>query len=101
MQRSLGGHAIPLDAPTLRCVRRLGLLDERPGESGGGAGQPGTSGAQAEGPRFTDALSDLAEAYCWEDVPHCHGCPLSADCATAQEGGVAPQAAADAPAETA
>ena len=27
MQRSLGGHAIPLDAPTLRCGRRLGLLD--------------------------------------------------------------------------
>ena len=48
MQRSLGGHAIPLDAPTLRCGRRLGLLDgnhddaERPR-------QPGTSGAQGQG----------------------------------------------------
>src|SRR5439155_20579492 len=28
MQRSLGGHAIPLDPPTLRCSRRLGLLDD-------------------------------------------------------------------------
>src|SRR4051794_24143594 len=26
-QRSLAGHAIPLDAPTLRCSRRIGLVD--------------------------------------------------------------------------
>src|SRR6516225_8239051 len=27
IQQSLGGHAIPLDAPTLRTARRLGLID--------------------------------------------------------------------------
>src|SRR5262245_38346522 len=27
VQRTLEGHAIPVDAPTLRCTRRLGLLD--------------------------------------------------------------------------
>src|SRR5579871_3002328 len=33
MQRSLGGHAIPVDAPTLRCARRLGLLEGEPDEA--------------------------------------------------------------------
>src|SRR5262245_33338321 len=28
VQQSLGGHAIPLDPPTLRATRRLGLIDE-------------------------------------------------------------------------
>src|SRR5262245_11060351 len=28
LQRSLGGHAIPLDDPTLRVLRRLGLLED-------------------------------------------------------------------------
>src|SRR5262245_21140291 len=28
MQRALGGHAIPLDDPTLRVLRRLGLIDD-------------------------------------------------------------------------
>src|SRR5207302_10115572 len=41
MQRSLGGHAIPVDAPTLRCALRLGLVEGGPvgvaPESGAGA----------------------------------------------------------------
>ena len=31
-QRSLGGHAIPVDAPTLRCTRRLGLVESGPAD---------------------------------------------------------------------
>src|SRR5262249_21369024 len=88
VQRSLGGHAIPIDAPTLRCARRLGLVD---------AGQDDPEGARAtlehlvpkaKGPAFTDAVSQVAEDYCWEDDPQCHSCPLGADCPTAQEAGV-------------
>jgi endonuclease III len=90
VQRSLGGHAIPIDAPTLRCAQRLGLVD---------AGQDDPEAARAtlehlvpkaKGPAFTDAISQVAEDYCWEDDPQCHSCPLSADCPTAQEAGVEP-----------
>ena len=95
VQRSLGGHAIPLDAPTLRCVRRLGMLD--------GAAAESLEAARAclehqvaknEGPRFTDALSYVAEEYCEEESPKCNKCPLGSDCATAQDGGSEPQPAA-------
>jgi endonuclease-3 len=88
IQRSLGGHAIPLDAPTLRCSRRLGLLE---------SGQDGMIEVaraslehlipKAKGPQFTDVISYVAEAYCWEEDPHCPACPMAGECPTAQEMG--------------
>src|SRR5262249_3333645 len=33
IQQALGGHAIPLDEPTLRTVKRLGLVDEDDAET--------------------------------------------------------------------
>ncbi len=48
IQRSLGGHAIPIDAPTLRCARRLGLVDGAPGRRRGRPRQPGASGPQGQ-----------------------------------------------------
>jgi endonuclease-3 len=86
VQRTLGGHAIPLDAPTLRCARRLGLTD------GGDEAEARASlehlVPKAKGPAFTDQVSQLAGEYCWEDEPNCPACPLSGDCVTAQENGV-------------
>jgi endonuclease III len=88
VQRSLGGHALPLDAPTRRCARRLGLID---------AGQEDSESARtslehlvpkAKGPLFTDGMSWLAEAHCWEGEPQCGSCPLAGDCPTAQEAGI-------------
>src|SRR5947209_12826357 len=61
VQRTLGGHAIPLDEPTLRCVRRLGLVD---------AGQEDLEAIRAslehfvpkaKGPAFTDGISVVAD----------------------------------------
>jgi endonuclease-3 len=85
VQRSLGGHAIPLDTPTLRCSRRLGLVE------------PGTEDLEAaraslehvvpksKGAPFTDAVSILAEKFCWEDEPSCQECPLHGECLHANE----------------
>ena len=87
MQRSLGGHAIPLDAPTLRCGRRLGLLD--------GSGDEADARAslehlvpKAKGAHFTDLITCLAEKYCWEEEPHCSACPMARECGYAHENGV-------------
>jgi endonuclease III len=87
VQRSLGGHAIPLDAPTLRCVTRLGLIEGEPEEAEARASLEHII-PKAKGPQFTDVLSAVAGEYCWEDQPQCSSCPLSGECAFAQENGV-------------
>lgn len=85
VQQSLGGHAIPLDGPTLRALRRLGLID-------GDTDNLETLRASLEhlvpkvrGQLFIDLLSALADELCLEDEPQCGSCPLSGDCATGQE----------------
>ncbi len=85
VQRSLGGHAIPIDTPTLRCARRLGLIE--PGVEDPEAARSSLEHLvpKSKGAQFTDAISNLAEKHCWEDEPACASCPLSGDCVVAQE----------------
>jgi endonuclease III len=85
MQRSLGGHAIPLDAPTLRCARRLGLLDGSQDDTDTARASLEHLVPKSRGALFTDLVSNLSGDYCWEDAPNCSGCPMCADCPTAQE----------------
>ncbi|MFM7148290.1 MAG: endonuclease III domain-containing protein [Gemmataceae bacterium] len=84
-QRSLGGHAIPVDAASLRCARRLGLIE-------GNTDNYETARAalehlipKAKGTHFSDAISQVAEEYCREKDPNCRQCPLRGDCPTAQK----------------
>jgi endonuclease-3 len=91
VQQSLGGHAIPVDPPTLRVVRRLGLLENEEDD-------PETLRSSLEhlvpksrGPLFNDLISALAEDYCWEEDPGCPSCPLAGSCPTALEAGAAPE----------
>jgi endonuclease III len=85
VQQSLGGHAIPLDAPTLRCVRRLGLVDDAQDDLGAVRASLEHLVPKARGPAFSDVISNLAHDYCWEDNPNCPACPLAAECPTGQE----------------
>ena len=85
VQRSLGGHAIPIDAPTLRCSRRLGLVEGCQEDLEAARASLEHLVPKAKGSLFTDVVSTLAEQYCWEDEPHCQACPLAGDCATGQE----------------
>jgi endonuclease-3 len=87
VQRALGGHAIPVDAPTLRCVRRLGLA-EGTAESAEVRSSLEHLVPKAKGSLFTDLISTLAHDVCWEEEPQCHSCPLAGECPTAQESGV-------------
>jgi endonuclease III len=85
VQRSLGGHAIPIDAATLRCTRRLGLIEANADDPEAVRATLEHLVPKAKGPQFTDAVSVVAENQCWEDEPNCPACPLNADCPTAQE----------------
>jgi endonuclease III len=92
MQRSLGGHAIPLDAPTLRCVSRFGLVDGAPDDADGARTSLEHLVPKAKGQHFTELVSRLAGTYCWEEQPHCSACPLASECVYAQETGLAHKA---------
>jgi len=78
-QRSLGGHAIPVDAPTLRAVTRLGLTED---ESTADAVRASLEHQvpKAKGPQFTEYVSLLAQEYCWEEEPNCAACPMRGEC---------------------
>jgi endonuclease-3 len=85
VQRSLGGHAIPIDSPTLRCSRRLGLVDASTDDPEAARSTLEHIIPKSKGAQFSDAISHVAEEYCWEDEPRCQGCPLAGDCPTGQE----------------
>jgi endonuclease III len=85
MQNGLGGHAIPLDGPSIRVLRRLGVLD---GESESLESLRGTIEhfvPKAKGPAFVELLSEHADVLCIEENPRCPKCPLLDDCPTGQE----------------
>ncbi|MFO0808086.1 MAG: hypothetical protein U0746_05645 [Gemmataceae bacterium] len=80
-QNGLGGHAIPLDAPSLRTVRRLGLVEDGDGPAVAQASLEHQI-PKAKGQQFGDLVSLIARDFCFEDSPNCGECPLHGDCAT-------------------
>jgi len=80
-QRSLGGHAVPLDEATLRVLRRLGVIDEvDPDSLEAVRGSVEHVIAKPRGPEFTDLMSVHAKELCTEKDPNCPACPLKTDC---------------------
>ena len=84
-QQSLGGHAIPLDGPSLRLLRRLGVID-------GDQDDLETLRATIEhqvpknkGAAFCDLLANLASEICREEEPRCNHCPMLSHCPTGQD----------------
>ena len=79
-QRSLGGHAVPVDSATARCLKRLGLVEAELEKL------PDIRAAlehlvpKAKNIEFTDTVSRVAVEMCHEKAPACGSCPLSADC---------------------
>jgi len=84
LQRSLSGHAIPLDNPTLRVLRRLGLIEGDDDNLESIRATLEHLVPKAKGPVFSDAVSQLAKEICVENNPHCSSCPLKGECPTGQ-----------------
>lgn len=85
VQQSLGGHALPLDEPTLRVLRRLGVIEGDSTDAETLRASLEHTVPKARGPQFSDVISSVAKEYCWEDHPSCSSCPLAAECPTGQE----------------
>ncbi len=86
-QRSLGGHALPLDEPTLRVLRRLGAIDAEDDDPESLRGALEHAVAKSSGAAFTDRIATLAASTCRESKPRCGDCPLKGECPTGQEQG--------------
>lgn len=84
VQRTLGGHAIPVDAPSMRCLRRLGLVDEDQADADALRASLEHLIPKAKGPLFNEMLSTVAFEFC-EEEPNCPSCPLAGECPTGQE----------------
>jgi endonuclease III len=85
-QRSLGGHAIPLDDATIRVLQRLSVLDE--GEIEDLESTRGTLEhyiPKTKGPEFTELVVQHATTICLPEVPLCSECPLLQVCPVGQE----------------
>jgi endonuclease III len=81
VQRTLGGHAVPLDEPTLRVLRRLGVVEEvDPDSLEAVRGSVEHVIPKTRGAEFTDLMSIHAKELCVEKEPHCPACPLNRDC---------------------
>src|SRR5439155_20221630 len=69
VRQSLEGHAVPVDVPTLRVVRRLGLI-----ESGHDSIEAARASLEHLVPKarslaFGEAVSQIAADVCWEGEP--------------------------------
>jgi endonuclease III len=84
VQRSLGGHAIPLDAPSLRVLHRLGMIEDETESLDSLRATLEHYVPKAKGPMFADALAQVGKDSCWEEDPHCSRCPLRGECPTGQ-----------------
>ena len=75
---ALAGHAIPVDAPTLRALRRLGIADDS-------TDVPTLRGIleravpKNRGVEFSDLIEELAHDTCVEGEPDCPECERPAE----------------------
>lgn len=84
-QRSLGGHALPLDEPTLRVLRRLKVVEGDADDLEAVRGPLEHVVPKAKGAEFTDLFARHADAICVAGPPDCPHCPLNKDCPTGIE----------------
>lgn len=84
-QKSLGGHAIPLDTPTMRVVHRVGLIDSEIENTDTIRSSLEHLIPKARAATFCDHISAIAAENCFEDDPKCSSCELLHDCPTGQE----------------
>ncbi len=83
-QRALGGHAVPLDHPTVRLLQRVAVLDADIDDAEAARGTLEHLIPKASGPDFTDRAAVFAATVCTEDHPKCEGCPMLSHCPTGQ-----------------
>jgi endonuclease III len=84
-QNSFAGHAIPVDAPTLRVVQRVGLVEAHVDNLEAARATLEHYIPKSKDAAFSDNVSKIASDLCFEEDPNCSACPLLPDCPTGHE----------------
>lgn len=84
VQQSLGGHAVPLDGPSLRALCRLGLIEEESSDLEATRAGIEHLVPKAKAAQFCDILSALALELCDDDDPLSKACQLASEWPMAQ-----------------
>lgn len=85
IQKALGGHAFPLDQPSMRVLARLGVIDSPADVPEVIRGSVEHMVPKAKGPLIVELISTHAAEMCTEEKPACSECPLKKDCPAGQE----------------
>lgn len=88
IQNSLGGHALPLDGPSLRTLKRLGLIDVETDDPEVIRASLEHLVPKARGALFSELISALANDPCVEEDPACPSCLMVGECPMAQANGI-------------
>ena len=86
LKNGLDGHSVPLDEPTLRVLRRLGLIEAEEDQEIIRTSLEHLI-PKSRAALFGELLSALAEELCLEEEPNCGHCPLASECPTGLENG--------------
>jgi endonuclease-3 len=81
IQHALGGHAIPVDEPTRRALKRLGIVDDST-DNAALRSLLERAVPKNRGCEFIDLIEELAHDTCVEGVPDCPRCELRKVCHT-------------------
>jgi endonuclease III len=84
-QNSFAGHAIPIDAPTLRVVQRVGLIEGHVDNVEVARATLEHFIPKTRDAAFSENVSRIASELCFEEDPNCSSCPLAQDCPTGHE----------------
>jgi endonuclease-3 len=77
--KALDGHAVPLDEPSLRTLKRLGVVEQHEDNLATVQASMEHHIPKIKATLFIDLLNGLSHDRCL-DTPRCNGCPLKSDC---------------------
>jgi endonuclease III len=85
IQQSLGGHAIPLDDPSVQVLNRLGLIEDDGDDTEASRTSLEHLVPKARGALFVELVSALAHDVGWENDPTCPVRSFVSDSASDEE----------------
>ena len=82
LRHSMDGHAIPVDEDMLRCLKRLGIVEDLADVESAQATLENNI-PKNKGIAVAEALTMIAQDYCFEATPKCPACPMREVCPSA------------------
>lgn len=82
LRHSMDGHAMPVDADMLRCLKRLGIAEDLADLESAQASLENLI-PKNKGIAVSEALTLVAQDYCFEVHPKCPACPMHEVCPSA------------------